>query len=156
MNMQTSWNRHARYAAVCALAILCGIAPRWASAAGQDLFVRRADGVTVLFQIEIADTAPARTRGLMQRATLDPRNGMLFDFKRETAIRMWMKNTLIPLDMFFIDANGRIRHIATDTVPHSETLIAAPAPARYVLELNAGEAARFGIEVGDRLLLSPR
>jgi uncharacterized membrane protein (UPF0127 family) len=92
----------------------------------------------------------------MHRETLQARSGMLFDFARETAVRMWMKNTLIPLDMVFAGENGRIRYIASDTVPYSEALIEAPEPARYVLEINGGEARRLGIAPGDRLLLPPR
>jgi uncharacterized protein len=138
------------------LAILCCVTPRAGHAAGQELSVIRGDGVTVLFEIEIADTEAERAQGLMHRESLDARAGMLFDFGRETTIRMWMKNTLIPLDMLFLGENGHIRHIAANTAPYSEALIAAPGPARYVLELNAGEAAQFGIEVGDRLLLPAR
>ncbi|MGR9089829.1 MAG: DUF192 domain-containing protein [Gammaproteobacteria bacterium] len=126
------------------------------NAEARDFFVLRNDGVAVLFSIEIADTVAERTHGLMHRETLQARSGMLFDFARETAVRMWMKNTLIPLDMVFAGENGRIRYIASDTVPYSEALIEAPEPARYVLEINGGEARRLGIAPGDRLLLPPR
>lgn len=127
-----------------------------AHAQERDVYVIRNDGVAVLFAIEIADTAAARANGLMHRETLPARSGMLFDFGRETAIRMWMKNTLIPLDMVFADDNGTIRHVAANTVPYSESLIHAPEPTRYVLEINGGEAQRLGIGVGDRLLLPAR
>ena len=137
-----------------ALVLLAGLRP--VNAAERDVLVIRNDGVAVLFSIEIADTAPERAQGLMHRAALNPRSGMLFDFGRETAIRMWMKDTLIPLDMLFAGDDGRIRHIVSDTVPYSESLIESPEPARYVLEINGGEAQRLGLEPGDRFLLPSR
>lgn len=144
------------FAASCVVAMLCCAVSPSVHAAARDVVVIRGDGVAVLFQVEIADTVMERAQGLMHRVTLDARTGMLFDFGRESGIRMWMKNTLIALDMLFLGENGDIRHIAADTVPLSEALIVAPEPARYVLEINAGEAARFGLGVGDRLLLPPR
>ncbi len=140
----------------CLLATVSFAAPWPAYAGAYAVLVVRDDGVTVTFQVEIAGTAAERAQGLMQRAALDARTGMLFDFGRETAIRMWMKNTRIPLDMLFVGEGGGIRYIAANTVPYSEALIVAPEPARYVLEINAGEAARFGLQAGDTLLLRRR
>jgi hypothetical protein len=65
---------------------------------------------------------------------------------------MWMKNTLIPLDMLFIGDDGRILHIAERTIPGSTATISSMQPARAVLELNGGTAARLQIQVGDRVL----
>lgn len=64
---------------------------------------------------------------------------------------MWMRNTLIPLDMLFVDDDGRIVHIAARTEPGSLATIASPVPARYVLEINGGLAAALGLAAGDRL-----
>ena len=72
---------------------------------------------------------------------------MLFDFQTEQPVAFWMKNTPLPLDMLFIDAGGSLQ-IAADTEPFSETPIPSRGPIRAVLELNAGTAARFGIEPG--------
>lgn len=107
---------------------------------------------TVRLVVEVAETPRQREYGLMYRRELASNTGMLFDFKRLIAIRMWMKNTFIPLDMLFISKNGEIRQIAKDTVPHSTEIIAAKEPVLAVLEIGGGEAARLGIEVGDRVV----
>jgi uncharacterized membrane protein (UPF0127 family) len=74
---------------------------------------------------------------------------MLFDFKRQQPVSFWMRNTLIPLDMFFIKTDGRIVNIAKRTVPHSERGIPSVEPVLGVLETNAGVADRLGIKPGD-------
>ena len=78
-------------------------------------------------------------------------SGMLFDFGDEQNITMWMRNTYISLDMLFIDANGRIGHIAASTTPLSDAIIPSRIKAQFVLEINAGIAKRQGIEVGDHV-----
>ena len=104
------------------------------------------------FTVELAANPQDRARGLMYGRSLAPDAGMLFDYGTPVRIAMWMKNTYIPLDMIFISADGTISHIAQRTVPHSLATIEGPAPARAVLELNGGSAARLGIRVGDRVL----
>jgi uncharacterized membrane protein (UPF0127 family) len=104
------------------------------------------------FQVELATTPPQLEQGLMFRQSMAPDAGMLFDFRRPVPVSMWMKNTFIPLDMLFIDAQGRVINIAERTVPHSLDPVSAAAPARAVLELNGGTAARLGIRPGDRVL----
>ncbi|MGD9614107.1 MAG: DUF192 domain-containing protein [Alphaproteobacteria bacterium] len=106
------------------------------------------------FRIELATTPAQMQQGLMFRRTLAPDAGMLFDFQRPVPASMWMKNTFIPLDMLFIDAEGRIINIAERTVPHSLDPVAAAAPARAVLELNGGTASRLGIRPGDRVVFT--
>ncbi len=101
--------------------------------------------------IEIAATEQARFQGLQGRRYLAPDAGMLFDFVKPQNISMWMKNTYIPLDMLFISADGRILHIAENTEPFSLKTIAPPVPARAVLELKAGSAARWGVQTGHRI-----
>jgi uncharacterized membrane protein (UPF0127 family) len=104
------------------------------------------------FQLEIANTPESRSRGLMFRRELPEGRGMLFDFgTRETEVSMWMKNTYIPLDMIFIRADGRIRHIAENTTPHSEATISSGGPVKGVLEVIAGTARRLGLSAGDRV-----
>jgi len=74
---------------------------------------------------------------------------MLFDFKMDRDVTMWMRNTLIPLDMLFISKAGKIEHIHAGAVPHSESIISSRGAVRYVLELNGGSAKSFGIKTGD-------
>lgn len=87
----------------------------------------------------------------MFRRGMPADHGMLFDFATEQPVAFWMKNTPLPLDMIFIDAQGTVAGIAADTVPFSEAPIPSPVPVRAVLEVNAGTAARLGIAVGDRV-----
>jgi uncharacterized membrane protein (UPF0127 family) len=102
--------------------------------------------------VEVARTPAEVERGLMFRRELAPDAGMIFVFDDESEHVFWMKNTFIPLDMLFIDAAGRVISIAERTVPHSLDLVAATAPARAVLEVNGGTAARLGIKPGDRVV----
>src|SRR3984957_4155962 len=103
------------------------------------------------FRIELALTDAQMEQGLMFRRSLAPDAGMLFDFKAPTSVTMWMKNTLIPLDMLFLDAQGRIIDTHERAVPLSTDIIAAKVPARYVIELNGGTVARLGIRPGDQV-----
>jgi uncharacterized membrane protein (UPF0127 family) len=103
----------------------------------------------VRFDVEIADETSERSRGLMHRTDLPAGRGMLFVNEAERAISMWMANTPSPLDMLFIDEDGKVVGIAENTIPFSPAIISAPEPAQYVLELNAGIADKHGIEVGD-------
>ena len=104
------------------------------------------------FAVELAETWPQRVQGLQGRRQLAPDRGMLFDFGQAMAVTMWMKNTLIPLDMLFIDTGGHIVTIARDTRPLSLEMISSGGPVRAVLELNAGTARRIGARSGDRVL----
>ena len=88
----------------------------------------------------------------MFRRSLAPDAGMLFDYKQPTVATMWMRNTLIPLDMLFVDGKGRIVNIHERAVPESLDVIAAAAPVRAVIELNGGTAERLGIKPGDQVV----
>lgn len=103
------------------------------------------------FEVEVARTRKQRARGLMFRKDIPKRSGMLFDFGRDQEIRMWMKDTLIPLDMIFIGSDGRVLRIEQNAEPESLSLISSDGPARMVLEVKAGTAKRFGISAGDRV-----
>jgi uncharacterized membrane protein (UPF0127 family) len=104
---------------------------------------------THAFSIEIADEPEEISFGLMERESLDPDAGMLFDFGNPREPSMWMKNTLIPLDMLFVSSDGTIQMIARNTVPGSLRTISPGMPVKGVLEINGGRAAELGIEPGD-------
>ncbi len=108
------------------------------------------NGVHV-FSVEVAANDADRRKGLMFRKELPEGKGMLFDFKQDQDISMWMRNTYIPLDMLFINSDGRIRRIAENTVPFSERTIPSGGPVRGVLEVIAGTAKKLGIAPGDRV-----
>ena len=103
------------------------------------------------FSVEVMRTDEERARGLMYRRFMAANRGMLFDFKTEQPIIMWMKNTYLPLDMIFIARNGSVTHVVADTEPLSERIISSNGPAFAVLEVNAGIAAKIGLKPGDRV-----
>lgn len=103
------------------------------------------------FNIEIADDRDEISYGLMNRESLAADAGMLFDFENPREPSMWMKNTLIPLDMLFITSDGTIQMIARNAVPGSLRTISPGMPVKGVLEINGGRAAELGIMPGDRV-----
>ncbi len=117
-----------------------------------DISIETAAGERHAFEVEVAVTSDQRAQGLMFRRTMAAEAGMLFLFGGSAPRAMWMKNTLIPLDMLFIDEAGKIVRIEERTVPHSLRAIVSGQPASAVLELNAGTASRLVIEPGDRVL----
>ncbi|MCC8999165.1 MAG: DUF192 domain-containing protein [Candidatus Contendobacter sp.] len=108
------------------------------------------------FQVEVAQTPQQRQRGLMFRQALPPDQGMLFVQPTGPAT-FWMKNTYIPLDLLYFDPDGRLLQIEAGappcTTPDCPIYASDAATVRYILEINAGEAARRGIQPGDRLRL---
>ena len=120
----------------------------------RDLTIATAGGPQ-RFVVELAKTREQKQRGLMYRQDLAPDAGMLFVYASDGEIDMWMANTLLPLDMIFFAADGRIIKVAERTVPLSEATIGSNGPARGVLEVNGGTASRLGIRVGDRLTYQP-
>lgn len=115
----------------------------------EPLTIETASGQTHGFTAELALNDAQRAQGLMFRKSMAPENGMLFDFGEARDVAMWMRNTLIPLDMLFIARDGRITHIHENAVPHSEAIISSRGPVKFVLELNGGAAKRYGIKPGD-------
>ncbi|MDO1583849.1 DUF192 domain-containing protein [Rhizobium oryzicola] len=109
-------------------------------------------GVKHQFDVELALNDEQRELGLMKRTALGADQGMLFDFGGSRDVSMWMRNTLIPLDMLFINANGVISHIHANAKPESDDIISSNGKVAYVLELSGGEAARRGIAIGDHVL----
>lgn len=115
-------------------------------------------GVTVggvRLEVEVADTAETRARGLMERTELGEREGMLFVFPSSEPRSFWMKNTPLPLSIAYIDEAFTIREIH-DMEALSLEPVPSRHPARYALELNQGAFERLGIGVGDRLVPSDR
>jgi uncharacterized membrane protein (UPF0127 family) len=110
------------------------------------------DGERHDFRVELARTPEQQSQGLMYRRSLDADAGMLFVYRPPRHVSMWMKNTLIPLDMLFIDADGRVVRVAERTVPMSTETIESGRRVKGVLELNGGTADRLGIEPGARIL----
>ena len=109
-------------------------------------------GKRLRFDVWIADTTPRRAQGLMFVKSLAPMRGMLFVYPEPRVVSMWMKNTLIPLDMLFVADDGRIIRIARQTRPHALEQITSMGPVVAVIELAGGESARLGIETGARVL----
>jgi uncharacterized membrane protein (UPF0127 family) len=127
------------------------LAPERSSAAEQGtLEIATKTGVRV-FSVELAVTDEERAKGLMFRKEVPEGYGMLFDFKKEQLVTMWMKNTYVSLDMIFISDNGRIARIAERTTPESENIISSGSQVRAVLEVVAGTAKKMGIAAGDKV-----
>lgn len=103
-----------------------------------------------LIRAEVVSDPDTRAQGLMHRRSLAPNAGMLFIFDEASVHCMWMKNTLIPLSVAFIDDRGTIVNIA-DMAPHSEASHCAAQPVRYALEMNRGWFAARGVKPGSRL-----
>jgi uncharacterized membrane protein (UPF0127 family) len=140
--MQPYWSGFAGFVAV---SILCGA---W-TAHAQMPVVTLGAGIHIV-RAEVANTNETRTQGLMFRRSLGPNDGMLFVFPRDEQYCMWMKNTLIPLSVAFIDVRGQIVSIH-DMQPHSEQSHCATAPSRYALEMNSGWFRAKGVQRGTRL-----
>jgi uncharacterized membrane protein (UPF0127 family) len=115
------------------------------------LTVRTAAGVEHRFTVEVARTAEEQAQGLMNRSSLAPDRGMIFPMDPPRQASFWMKNTLIPLDIIFVRADGTIANIAENTVPLSLDPVVSVEPVSAVLELAGGRTAELGIKAGDRV-----
>ena len=111
----------------------------------------RSDGKVHRFTVELARTPDEQAYGLMHRTKLGPDEGMLFPFPQPRPASFWMKNTLIPLDMIFIRADGSIARIAANTTPHSLESVGVGEPVAAVLELRGGRAAELDIDEDARV-----
>ena len=110
-----------------------------------------------VFTVELASTPAEQEHGLMDRTSMPADHGMLFVFPDSEPRTFWMKNTLIPLDMLFFDAAHKLVAIQANAQPCTADpckLYPSDAPARYVLELNAGTAAKLGLRKGDVITFS--
>ena len=125
----------------------------WAAetACRADRIELRGDFGLAAFRIEVAQTPDERARGLMFREYMAAGAGMLFVFEQTGPVAFWMENTLIPLDMIFVDEGGTVSHIHHNAIPHDRTPIPGGDAVRYVLEINGGMARALGIDVGAEL-----
>ena len=102
------------------------------------------------FSLEVVDTPEGREKGLMFRQSMAPDAGMLFDFKTEQKVTFWMQNTLSPLDMVFIAADGTVETVHVNARPMDTTPIPSQLPVRFVLEIAGGRSVEVGLKPGDR------
>ena len=142
--------RRTRLICGAALAAWVGVLLSGLPARAESLIIH-AGGSAYKFNVEVVTTPETRERGLMFRKSLAANAGMLFLYPDEQPVAFWMKNTLIPLDMLFLKADGRIAHIAHNAVPLDETPIESGAAVKAVLEVNGGTAQTLGIKEGDRV-----
>lgn len=117
----------------------------------QPLTIEKADGTTIAMTAETAETASEQMRGLMNVTHMPEKHGMLFVFDDSKFRSFWMKNTLIPLDMIFINSKGVIGHIHHHANPNDLSGVPSEIPAMYVLEINGGLSAKWGIAIGDKV-----
>lgn len=118
----------------------------------ETLIIVTADGTEHTYEVEVARSPAQMRRGLMFRDSMPENHGMLFIYSPERPASMWMKNTILPLDMLFIRSDGTIVTIAEDTTPFSLEPISSGQAVGGVLELNAGQVEQQGISTGDRVI----
>ena len=137
-------------------ALLLFIAPAYSFA--QDPVAakfRSPDGrLSVSFNLEVAETPVKRMQGLMFRKTMNADSGMIFIFPESSARSFWMKDTYIPLDIIFLDEKFEVVTVLHDVPILNTQPRKSKESAQYVVELNAGAAARNGIEIGSKLVVS--
>jgi hypothetical protein len=135
--------------AVAALATAMLISLPLAACSDETRLVVRSDSGEHAFTVEVVDTPETRAQGLMYRQELADDAGMLFDFREERPVSFWMRNTYIPLDMLFIEADGTILNIHVNARPHDTTSIPSDGPVQFVLEIPGGRSDELGIAAGD-------
>lgn len=113
------------------------------------LMIATGDNKKHVFNIELAITPDEHQKGLMHREKIDEDYGMLFIYNRVQETAMWMKNTKIPLDMIFIDNDGKILRISENAKPYDERAVSSHFPVRATLEIKGGQVAARGIKLGD-------
>ena len=131
----------------CAL-LLLGVATACSAADNHGVF-HTAKG-DFGFTLEIADDEASREKGLMFRTELAPDAGMLFDYHREQMATFWMQNTMIPLDMVFVAADGTVKTIHVNARPMDTTTISSEVPVQFVIEIAGGRSEEIGLKVGDK------
>lgn len=101
--------------------------------------------------IELANTEAKRAQGLMYRTEMKENQGMLFIFDDEDYRSFWMKNTILPLDMIFVNSEFEIVNIRKNTTPYDLSQYTSTGPAKYVVEVNAGFCSKYNIKKGDKI-----
>jgi uncharacterized membrane protein (UPF0127 family) len=142
-----------RAALALALVVVAGLAPLQAALAkcAPDRVELRGPFGQARFTVEVVDTPESRAVGLMNRPSMPRSVGMLFIYEEPTQASFWMENTLIPLDMIFVDPTGLVTHVHHDAVPLDRTPIAGGDNVLLVLEINGGLARAMGIAKGAEL-----
>jgi uncharacterized membrane protein (UPF0127 family) len=125
-----------------------GLTAATAMACAPDVAEMRGAGSVMRFAVEVADDATERARGLMFRDSLPSSAGMLFVYDAPRRASFWMENTLIPLDMIFMDATGTVTRVHANAIPGDRTAIMGGDGIQFVLEINGGLADRLGIAPG--------
>jgi uncharacterized membrane protein (UPF0127 family) len=145
MNISGIVKMAVRAASVLGLLVLA------ACSAGENRLVLHTAKGDFTFNIEIADDGAERAKGLMFRTELAPDAGMLFDYHEEQETSFWMQNTVIPLDMIFIGADGVVKNIHVNAKPLDTTGIPSGVPVQFVLEIPGGRSKEIGLAIGDKM-----
>ena len=116
-----------------------------------DLVIYNNDNKHINFEVEISQTPIERSKGLMFRKSLPQNQGMLFIFPNENIIKMWMKNTFIPLDMIFLSEKKIIVDFKKNLKVLSKDIIQSNVKSKYVLEINSGLINKYDIKIGNRV-----
>ncbi len=111
----------------------------------------RGDGLSARFTVELATTPEERSRGLMFREAMALSAGMLFVYPKAQSVSFWMKNTLIPLDMIFMDETGTVVSVGANAVPGDLSPVHGGNNIQYVLEINGGFSETLGLDAGDQM-----
>jgi uncharacterized membrane protein (UPF0127 family) len=143
-----------RLATGAGFALILLLPPAGADAAGNGTLVLKTDSGRHSFTVELATTNGERELGLMYRRALPADAGMLFLYDKPQPIAMWMRNTIIPLDMIFIGADRKVHRIESHTEPFSSQVISSEGDVQGVLEVNAGTAEAIGLKAGDDVVYS--
>jgi uncharacterized membrane protein (UPF0127 family) len=104
------------------------------------------------YTLEIANDTAERERGLMRRDSMASDHGMIFVFPVEQKLGFYMKNTRIPLDIIYVNANGVVVSVK-QMRPYDQTTVSSDGPAKWAIELNQGQAAECGVKAGDQLTI---
>jgi hypothetical protein len=132
-----------------ALAVAGGMAA--AGPCREDAVWLRGDWGEARFSVEVADDPEERAQGLMFRESLPESAGMLFVYERPQPVAFWMENTLIPLDMIFLDVTGTVHRVHSNAIPGDRTPIPGGREIFAVLEINGGLAEEMGIAPGTEM-----
>ncbi len=136
---------------LAALVVCWGLATAAQAECRADTVELRGDWGKARFSVELADDPQEHAQGLMHRSALPMGAGMYFIYESPRRASFWMRNTLIPLDMIFIDPQGVVQHVHHNAVPLDETPIPGGDGILTVLEINGGLAARLGIGAGSEV-----